>query len=56
MKVKNLPPIIDVSPSWEDAADIEDTIRFSTPGHVAAFIAEPLQGVGGVVGADAAYF
>ncbi|MFT5086243.1 MAG: alanine-glyoxylate transaminase/(R)-3-amino-2-methylpropionate-pyruvate transaminase [Candidatus Latescibacterota bacterium] len=42
--------------SWEDAADIEDTIRFSTPGHVAAFIAEPLQGVGGVVGADAAYF
>ena len=30
------------------AADIRDLIRFSTPGAVAAFIAEPIQGVGGV--------
>jgi alanine-glyoxylate transaminase / (R)-3-amino-2-methylpropionate-pyruvate transaminase len=29
------------------AADIKDLIRFSTPGKVAAFIAEPIQGVGG---------
>jgi alanine-glyoxylate transaminase/(R)-3-amino-2-methylpropionate-pyruvate transaminase len=29
------------------ARDIRDLIRFSTPGKVAAFIAEPLQGVGG---------
>jgi len=33
--------------------DIRDLIRFSTPGQVAAFIAEPIQGVGGVTsGAD----
>ncbi len=30
------------------AEDIRDLIRFSTSGHVAAFIAEPIQGVGGV--------
>ncbi|MBA2626465.1 MAG: aspartate aminotransferase family protein, partial [Gemmatimonadales bacterium] len=30
------------------AADIRDLIRFSTPGRIAAFIAEPMQGVGGV--------
>ena len=30
------------------AEDIRDIIRFSTPGKVAAFIAEPIQGVGGV--------
>ena len=30
------------------AADIRDLIRYSTSGKVAAFIAEPLQGVGGV--------
>lgn len=30
------------------ARDIRDLIRFSTPGKVAAFIAEPYQGVGGV--------
>jgi alanine-glyoxylate transaminase/(R)-3-amino-2-methylpropionate-pyruvate transaminase len=30
------------------AADIRDLIRFSTPGMIAAFIAEPIQGVGGV--------
>ena len=29
------------------AADIRDLIRFSTPGTIAAFIAEPIQGVGG---------
>ena len=31
----------------QSAADIRDLIRFSTPGKVAAFIAEPIQGVGG---------
>jgi alanine-glyoxylate transaminase/(R)-3-amino-2-methylpropionate-pyruvate transaminase len=31
----------------KSAADIKDLIRFSTPGKVAAFIAEPIQGVGG---------
>ena len=30
------------------AEDIRDLIRFSTSGHIAAFIAEPIQGVGGV--------
>ena len=30
------------------AADIGELIRFSTPGAIAAFIAEPIQGVGGV--------
>ncbi len=30
------------------AQDIRELIRFSTPGKVAAFIAEPIQGVGGV--------
>lgn len=29
------------------AEDIRDLIRFSTPGKIAAFIAEPIQGVGG---------
>jgi alanine-glyoxylate transaminase/(R)-3-amino-2-methylpropionate-pyruvate transaminase len=29
------------------ARDIRDLIRFSTPGKIAAFIAEPIQGVGG---------
>jgi len=33
--------------------ELRDLIRFSTPGQVAAFIAEPIQGVGGVTaGAD----
>jgi alanine-glyoxylate transaminase/(R)-3-amino-2-methylpropionate-pyruvate transaminase len=32
----------------QSAADIRDLIRFSTPGTVAAFLAEPIQGVGGV--------
>ncbi len=31
----------------KSAGDIRDLIRFSTPGKVAAFIAEPIQGVGG---------
>ena len=31
----------------KSAADIREIIRFSTPGKVAAFIAEPIQGVGG---------
>tara|TARA_R110000744_G_scaffold83545_1_gene163683 strand:+ start:1043 stop:2383 length:1341 start_codon:yes stop_codon:yes gene_type:complete len=31
------------------AADLDEVIRFSTPGQVAAFIAEPIQGVGGTV-------
>lgn len=31
------------------AADVEDLIRAATPGAVAAFIAEPIQGVGGSV-------
>jgi alanine-glyoxylate transaminase/(R)-3-amino-2-methylpropionate-pyruvate transaminase len=31
----------------KSAQDIRDLIRYSTPGKVAAFIAEPLQGVGG---------
>ena len=31
------------------AADVDEVIRFSTPGKVAAFIAEPIQGVGGAV-------
>jgi alanine-glyoxylate transaminase/(R)-3-amino-2-methylpropionate-pyruvate transaminase len=32
----------------KSVADIRDVIRYSTPGKVAAFIAEPMQGVGGV--------
>jgi len=32
----------------QSAADIRDLIRFSTPGKIAAYIAEPIQGVGGV--------
>ena len=31
----------------QSAADIREIIRFSTPGKVAAFLAEPIQGVGG---------
>ncbi|HEU5039708.1 MAG TPA: aspartate aminotransferase family protein [Gemmatimonadales bacterium] len=38
------------------AADIGDLIRYSTPGRVAAFIAEPIQGVGGVTTAAPNYF
>lgn len=32
----------------KSAQDIQDLIRYSTPGSIAAFIAEPMQGVGGV--------
>jgi alanine-glyoxylate transaminase/(R)-3-amino-2-methylpropionate-pyruvate transaminase len=38
------------------AADIGELIRYSTPGRVAAFIAEPIQGVGGVTTAAPNYF
>ncbi len=31
------------------AADVDEVIRFSTPGKIAAFIAEPIQGVGGTI-------
>ena len=32
----------------KSAADIREIVRYSTPGKVAAFLAEPIQGVGGV--------
>jgi alanine-glyoxylate transaminase/(R)-3-amino-2-methylpropionate-pyruvate transaminase len=32
----------------QSAADIRELIRYSTPGKVAAFIAEPIQGAGGI--------
>jgi alanine-glyoxylate transaminase/(R)-3-amino-2-methylpropionate-pyruvate transaminase len=38
------------------AQDIEDLIRSSTPGKIAAFIAEPIQGVGGVSRGAPNYF
>jgi alanine-glyoxylate transaminase / (R)-3-amino-2-methylpropionate-pyruvate transaminase len=37
------------------AAEIRDIIRFGTPGQVAAFIAEPIQGVGGATRGAANY-
>jgi alanine-glyoxylate transaminase/(R)-3-amino-2-methylpropionate-pyruvate transaminase len=40
----------------KSAADIRDIIRYSTPGKVAAFIAEPIQGVGGATSAARNYF
>jgi alanine-glyoxylate transaminase/(R)-3-amino-2-methylpropionate-pyruvate transaminase len=39
----------------KSAEDIRELIRFSTPGQVAAFIAEPIQGVGGVTYGAANY-
>jgi alanine-glyoxylate transaminase/(R)-3-amino-2-methylpropionate-pyruvate transaminase len=36
-------------------ADIRDLIRYSTPGKVAAFVCEPIQGVGGVTSAARNY-
>src|SRR5687768_14905896 len=38
------------------AADIRELIRYSTPGTIAAFIAEPIQGVGGVTRGASNYF
>jgi alanine-glyoxylate transaminase/(R)-3-amino-2-methylpropionate-pyruvate transaminase len=38
------------------AADIRELIRYSTPGRIAAFIAEPIQGVGGVTQGGPNYF
>jgi alanine-glyoxylate transaminase/(R)-3-amino-2-methylpropionate-pyruvate transaminase len=38
------------------ARDVEDLIRYETPGEVAAFIGEPIQGVGGTVTPPPEYF
>ena len=38
------------------ARDIEDLVRYETPGEVACFIAEPIQGVGGAVTPPPEYF
>jgi alanine-glyoxylate transaminase/(R)-3-amino-2-methylpropionate-pyruvate transaminase len=38
------------------ARDLEDLIRYETPGEVACFIAEPIQGVGGTVTPPPDYF
>lgn len=38
------------------AADVRDLIRYSTPGRIAAYIAEPIQGVGGATRGAANYF
>ena len=38
------------------ANEIRETIRYSTPGKVAAFIAEPIQGVGGATTGSSNYF
>jgi alanine-glyoxylate transaminase / (R)-3-amino-2-methylpropionate-pyruvate transaminase len=51
--VKNPDPYRNPHP---DARDIEDAIRLGTSGSVAAFIAEPIQGVGGVTSGEPAYF
>lgn len=39
----------------KSAADIKDLIRYSTPGKVAAFISEPIQGVGGATAGASNY-
>ncbi len=39
----------------KSAEDIRDLVRFSTPGKIAAFIAEPIQGVGGATHGAANY-
>jgi alanine-glyoxylate transaminase/(R)-3-amino-2-methylpropionate-pyruvate transaminase len=39
----------------KSAADIDELIRYSTPGKVAGFIAEPIQGVGGTTHGDMSY-
>jgi alanine-glyoxylate transaminase/(R)-3-amino-2-methylpropionate-pyruvate transaminase len=38
------------------ARDIEDVIRYQTPGEIACLIAEPIQGVGGAVTPPTEYF
>src|SRR4029077_11460313 len=38
------------------ARDVEDLIRYETPGEIACFIAEPIQGVGGTVTPPPEYF
>jgi alanine-glyoxylate transaminase/(R)-3-amino-2-methylpropionate-pyruvate transaminase len=38
------------------AADIRELIRYSTPGTIAAYIAEPIQGVGGIIRGAPNYF
>jgi alanine-glyoxylate transaminase / (R)-3-amino-2-methylpropionate-pyruvate transaminase len=38
------------------ANEIRETIRYSTPGKIAAFIAEPIQGVGGATSGATNYF
>jgi alanine-glyoxylate transaminase/(R)-3-amino-2-methylpropionate-pyruvate transaminase len=38
------------------ARDVEDLIRYETPGEIACFIAEPIQGVGGAVTPPREYF
>jgi alanine-glyoxylate transaminase/(R)-3-amino-2-methylpropionate-pyruvate transaminase len=38
------------------ARDVEDVIRYQTPGEVACFIGEPIQGVGGTVTPPKEYF
>jgi alanine-glyoxylate transaminase / (R)-3-amino-2-methylpropionate-pyruvate transaminase len=38
------------------AADIRELIRYSTPGAIAAYIAEPIQGVGGITRGAPNYF
>ena len=38
------------------ARDVEDLIRYETPGEVACFIGEPIQGVGGAVTPPPEYF
>ena len=40
----------------KSAEDIRDLIRYSTPGRIAAFIAEPIQGVGGATHGAPKYF
>jgi alanine-glyoxylate transaminase/(R)-3-amino-2-methylpropionate-pyruvate transaminase len=40
----------------QSAADIRELIRYSTPGKIAAYIAEPIQGVGGVTRGAPNYF
>lgn len=39
----------------QSVKDIEETVEYSTPGNIAAFIAEPIQGVGGTTGGDGNY-